>query len=179
MRIRTRALLAGFGIALVGAVALATPAGAETVVKPKFTHESASHCFDLLAGNKDATVDDCQKAPSPLRPATNEIIWGSAAFAVLLLAMWKWGIPAVKNMEKAREDRIRNDLETAERARTDAESAAAQYRSQIGDARGEAARIIDEARQAADGVAREIRARAESEAAELRTRAAEETRLQT
>jgi len=26
-------------------------------------------------------VDDCQKAPNPLVPAANEIIWGGAAFA--------------------------------------------------------------------------------------------------
>ena len=48
---------------------------------------------------------------------SNEIIWGSLAFLVLLVAMWKFGVPAVKNMEQAREDRIRNDLEGAEQAR--------------------------------------------------------------
>src|SRR5206468_810553 len=149
---------------------LASPASAKPATK------AAQECIDKLENG--GAIDDCQKAPSPLKPENNEIIWGSAAFLVLLIAMWKWGVPAVKNMEKTREDRIRNDLETAERARTDAETAAAQYRSQIGDARNEAARIIDEARQSADGVRRELIARAEAEASELRNRATEETRLQ-
>src|SRR5262249_22273422 len=102
----------------------------------------------------------------------------SAAFLVLLVAMWKWGVPAVKNMERAREERIRTDLETAEKARTDAEAAAAQYRGQIGDALSEGARIVDEARQAADRVAQDIRARAEADANEIRTKAAEDISLQ-
>ena len=38
---------------------------------------------------------------------------GGAAFAVPVLAMWKFGVPAVRNMEQARENRIRNDLEGA------------------------------------------------------------------
>jgi F-type H+-transporting ATPase subunit b len=171
VRIRTRALLAATGVAVAATFAFAAPASAKPATK------AAKECIDKLENG--GTIDDCQKAPSPLKPENNEIIWGSAAFLVLLIAMWKWGIPAVKNMERAREDRIRNDLETAEKARTDAETAAAQYRSQIGDARSEAAHIIDEARQAADNVRRDLVARAEAEAAEIRTRAAEDIRLQT
>ena len=66
--------------------------------------------------------------------------------------MWKFGVPAVKNMEKAREDRIRNDLEGAEKAKTEAEAEKAQYHAQLADAENEAGRIIEEARQAAEQV---------------------------
>ena len=45
--------------------------------------------------------------------------------------MLKWGVPAVKNMEEAREERIRNYLEGAEKARTEAEGEKAQYLAQI------------------------------------------------
>jgi F-type H+-transporting ATPase subunit b len=85
--------------------------------------------------------------------------------------MWKFGVPAVKNMEQAREDRIRNDLESAERARTEAEAEKEQYLAQIAGAREEAGRIIEEARQSAEQVRRDLIARAETEANEVRQRA--------
>ena len=167
MRTRIRALIAVTGIAIAALFVLA-PASAYAVSKP-FTSESAQHCDGLLRSG--GSVDDCQKAPSPLKPANNEIIWGSAAFLVLLIAMWKFGVPAVRNMEQAREDRIRNDLEGAERARTEAEAEKAQYVAQIAGARDEAGRIIEEARQSAEQVRRDLIARAEAEANDVRARA--------
>ena len=71
-------------------------------------------------------------------------------------------------MEKAREDRIRNDLEGAEKAEAEAEAEKAQYLAQIADATNEAGRIIEEARQAAEQVRRDLIARAEAEATEIR-----------
>lgn len=104
-------------------------------------------------------------------PGPNEIAWGSAAFVVLLLAVWKFGVPAVKNMEKAREDRIRTDLEGAEKAKAEAEAEKAQYLAQIADAKNEAGRLIEEARQAAESVRADLIARAEQEANDIRARA--------
>jgi F-type H+-transporting ATPase subunit b len=164
VRTRIRVLLVAVGIA-VAMLVVAAPAA---YAKP--ATEAAKQCIDKL--NNGGSIDDCQKAPSPLLPARNEIIWGSAAFAVLLVAMWKFGVPAVRNMEQAREDRIRNDLETAERARTEAEAEKAQYLAQIADARTEAGRIIEEARQSAEQVRRDLIARAEADAADVRSRAA-------
>jgi F-type H+-transporting ATPase subunit b len=167
VRIRVRHLV---GVALIaGAVfVVAGPAFAATS-SPHFNSPSDKDCYNKLAAGSD--VNDCQKAPSPLLPDKNEVIWGSAAFLVLLIAMWKFGVPAVRNMEQAREDRIRNDLEGAEKARADAESEKAQYTAQIADARNEAGRIIEEARQSAEQVRRDLIARAETEAAEVRDRA--------
>ena len=172
MRTRIRALIAVAGIAVVVLLAAAPAFGANSVSPEKpLSTEAARQCFDKLAKGGDVTVDDCQKAPSPLLPSKNEVIWGTAAFAVLLVALAKFGVPAVKNMEQAREDRIRNDLEGAEKARADAEAEKAQYSAQIADARNEAGRIIEEARQSAEQVRRDLIARAEAEAAEVRERA--------
>ncbi|HTK16505.1 MAG TPA: F0F1 ATP synthase subunit B [Acidimicrobiia bacterium] len=169
MRTRIRALIAVAGIA-VAVLVMAAPATAAEA-EPHFNKEAGKQCYEKAVKGGDFVPDDCQKAPSPLLPAKNEVIWGSAAFAVLLLAMWKFGVPAVKNMEKAREDRIRNDLEGAEKARTEAEAEKAQYQEQIADARNEAGRIIEEARQSAEQVRRDLIVRAEAEAAEVRQRA--------
>ena len=166
MRTRIRALIAVAGIA-VAVLFVAAPAYAADA-KPKLK-EAEEQCVKKL--DAGGTIDDCQKAPSPLLPAKNEVIWGTAAFLVLLVAMWKFGVPAVKNMEKAREDRIRNDLEGAEKARTEAEGEKAQYLAQIAGAREEAGRIIEEARQSAEQVRRDLIARAETEANDVRERA--------
>jgi len=168
---RIRLLIAATAIALVGVVA--TPAVAQA--KPK--GESEEECIKLLEDGK--TIDDCQKAPNLILPATNEIIWGGLAFVVLLLVMWKYALPPVRNLMKQREDRIRDDLERAEQARTEGEGELANYRRQVADARNEAARIIEEARQSADEVKRQIQSQAESDAAGIRARAQEDIQLAT
>ncbi len=172
MRKRIHALVAVLGITFVLGLLAAPSYAAETIepAKPLST-EAAKQCFEKLAKGGDVTADDCQKAPSPLLPAKNEILWGTASFLVLLIAVWKFGVPAVKNMEKAREDRIRNDLEAAETARAEADAEKAQYLAQIADAKNEAGRLIEEARQAAETVRADLVARAEQEANDIRARA--------
>lgn len=129
-------------------------------------------CVKEAIENND--TERCIESPSPILPAKNEIIWGALSFALLLVALWKFGIPAATSMMDARTDRIRNDLEGADRARADAETVLADYQRQLADSRNEATRIIEEARQQADQVRRDLIARAETEAAELRQRNAEQ-----
>jgi len=168
---RIRLLIAVVAVAVLGVIA--TPGLAQA--KPKGTTEE--ECIKKLEAG--GVIDDCQKAPSPILPETNEIVWGGLAFVVLLLVMWKYALPPVRNMMKQREDRIRDDLERAEHARTEAEGELTNYRRQVADARSEAARIIEEARQSADEVKRQIQAQAETDAAEIRSRAQEDIRLAT
>jgi F-type H+-transporting ATPase subunit b len=167
MRIRlfiAATMLALAGVIVAPGVAHAQPAG-----------EAEEHCIELLEEGKK--IDDCQEAPSLILPETNEIIWGGAAFLVLLVVMWKFALPPVRNMMKRREDRIREDLERAESARVEAEEELAQYRRQLADARSEASGIIEAARQSADEVKRQVRTQAEEEAADIRTRAQEDAQL--
>ncbi len=176
MRTRTRTLIAPFGIAL-GLVLFAAPAMAETA--PKYANEATKQCAEKLAAGGGLNDAGCLEAPNPLLPAANEMLWGTAAFLVLLVAMWKWGVPAVKNMEQAREDRIRDDLEAASKAKADADGALTEYRGQIANAQAEASGIIDAARQQAEVVKRALITRAEQEAADVRTKANEDVRLAT
>jgi F-type H+-transporting ATPase subunit b len=171
VRTRIRALIAVVGI-VAAVLVVAAPAFAQEGggSEPKYANEAAKACAEKLADGT-STIDDCQKAPSPLKPENNEIIWGSLAFIVLFIAMLKWGVPAVRNMEHAREERIRNDLEGAEHARSEAEAEKTQYESQIANSRNEAGQIIDEARQSAEVVRRDLIAKAEADANEIRERA--------
>jgi F-type H+-transporting ATPase subunit b len=128
-----------------------------------------AECIEILA--EGGSVDDCQEAPNPLLPEPNEIIWGAIAFAVVFFFLAKFGLPQIRKGMEARSERIRNDLESAESQRSEAEGLLAEYRAQLNDARSEAGRIIEEARQAADDIKRDQEARLQTELAELRERA--------
>jgi len=151
--------------------------------------EHLLHCVeDAIADNEAAIADDdytgfrnaledCEKAPSIISPATPELIWGSIAFLIVAVALMKFAFPGIKKALAAREEKIRGDLEGAERARQEAEAEKARYEAQLGDARTEANRIVEEAREAAEQVRRDLVARAESDAVDIRARAQEDARL--
>jgi F-type H+-transporting ATPase subunit b len=181
---KTRRLLAATAFAALGLIAIpaaayAVPAGGDEPAGEEELPGPAGHaeeeCIHLLEEGKK--IDDCQEAPNPILPAGNEIVWGALAFAVLFLALLKWGLPAVRKSMAAREERIKGDLERAEQARLEAESELATYRQQLAEAKGEATRILEEARQSADEVRRQIRAQAEQEAGDIRARAQEDAGL--
>ena len=91
----------------------------------------------------------------------------------------KVGFPALKKGLQQRENKIRGDLEGAERSKEEAQRQLDEYRAQLAKAQTEANRIIEEGRQAAEDMRKDIMAKAEAEAAELRNRAAEDIRLAT
>jgi F-type H+-transporting ATPase subunit b len=173
MRIRAALLGASIvAITVVGTSGLAHAATTEDISKAN------EECIKLLE-QPSKTIDDCQEAPNPILPETNELVWGGLAFAVLLWLMWKFGLPPVRKMMKDREDRIRADLERAEQARVEAEQSLEQYRQQLAEARNDALRILEEARADADRVRQERLQAVEAEIAELRARAADDVRRAT
>ena len=160
---------------LAGGVLFLSPGMASAQEEPAATTvklpEANEECIKLLE-NPAKKIDDCQKAPSPILPAKNEIIWGVISFFVLFGALWKFAWPGLKGGLQARSDRIRADLESAETAKTDAERVLDDYKAQLADARNESARIIEEARQAADALRKDQEQRLQTELAQLRERAA-------
>jgi F-type H+-transporting ATPase subunit b len=159
-------LLAGGALVLMPSVASAQAPTATTV---KAADKTAEECIKLLEEGKK--VDDCQKAPSPILPQANEIIWGSISFVVLFFALWKFAWPGMKKAMEARSERIRTDLDVAESAKADAQHLLDDYKAQLADAKNESAHIIEEARQTADALRREAEQRLQTELAELRARA--------
>jgi F-type H+-transporting ATPase subunit b len=123
------------------------------------------------------TVAPAQQAPNPILPSTTEILWGTVSFVVLLVLMKKFAFPSVAKAMQARTDKIRSNLEEAEKTRTEAQQILDDYQRQLADARSEANRIIEEARQAADQLRQDMVRRADDEVAELRRRSAEDIRI--
>lgn len=158
------ALLAG-ALAVVGG---ATPAYAqEGEEHPEISHD-AEVCIKTL--EKGGTPADCHDAPNPILPATNELVFGALSFALLFGLMYKFAFPAVTNAMQARTNRIRDNLDDAERVKTEAQTILEEYQRQLSDARNEANRIIEEARQTAEQLRRDLMQRAEAEVQELKVR---------
>ena len=114
----------------------------------------------VLALVLQAAETGSQQAKNPILPEANEIIWGSLAFIVLLIGMWKFAFPAVTTMMNDRTERIRRNLDDAERVKGEAQSILEEYQRQLADAKSEANRIIEEARQTAESLRRDLMARA-------------------
>jgi F-type H+-transporting ATPase subunit b len=127
-----------------------------------------------LAAQTATTAAPAQQAPNPILPSGTEILWGAVSFAVLVVLMWKFAFPSVQKAMQARTDKIRNNLDEAEKVRTEAQMILSEYQKQLADARGEANRIIEEARQAADQLRQDMVRRADEEVAELRRRSIED-----
>jgi F-type H+-transporting ATPase subunit b len=120
------------------------------------------------------TTEVAQQAPNPILPSSTELLWGSVSFLVLVVLMWKFAFPSVQKAMQARTDKIRNNLDEADKVRTEAQGILEEYQRQLTDARGEANRIIEEARQAADQLRQDMVRRADEEVAELRRRSIED-----
>jgi F-type H+-transporting ATPase subunit b len=167
--VRTRTLLASLLLAFVGLVALAPAASAQEEPGEEQLSEDTLECIHLAEEADDPEA--CQESPNLILPATDELVWGSISFAVLLFLLYKYAYPPVKQAMEARTERIRAELQAADTAKADAQGVLDEYRAQLNDAKAEAGRIIEEARQAADAIKRDQEVRLQSELAELRQRA--------
>jgi F-type H+-transporting ATPase subunit b len=101
---------------------------------------------------------------SPILPASNELIWGTIAFLILLFLMYRTVFPSINQAYKARRENIEGKLERAEKEREEAEQLLEQYRRRLRDAEDETQRILEEARSNAERVRRELLAKAEADA---------------
>lgn len=119
----------------------------------------------------DEETTNCFSAPSPVVPAWNEVIWSALAFAVVAGGLIKFGFPSIKKGLTAREDKIREDLASAETSKQDAAAKASEYEAKLKDARAEANRLIEEAKTQAVDVKAGLIAKAEEEAAGIRAKA--------
>ena len=101
---------------------------------------------------------------SPILPASNELIWGTIAFLILLFLMYRTVFPSINQAFKDRRANIEGKLEQAEKEREEAEQLLEQYRRRLRDAEDETQRILEEARSNAERVRRDLLAKAETDA---------------
>jgi F-type H+-transporting ATPase subunit b len=130
----------------------------------------------LVAQSTTSTTVTAQ-SKNPILPSTPEIVWGLVSFAVLFFVMWKFAYPAVNKLMQDRTERIRSNIDEAQKVRDEAEQILSDYQRQLADARNESNRIIEEARQAAEQLRHDMVRRADEEVAELRRRNAEDLQI--
>jgi F-type H+-transporting ATPase subunit b len=159
-------------IAVEGATSEVPAEGTATAGKLKLS-EDAELCIKHLEAGEP--VENCQKAPNPILPPVNELVWGSLAFLIVFAGLAKFALPAMNKALAARSAKIEGDLNAAAKAKSDAEAEGASYRTKIGDAKAEGDKILDDARAQAEIVRRDVLARAEADAAEIRRKATEES----
>lgn len=150
------------------------PTGALSAQAPQ--EESDGHEDDAHA----ATVDEHgggHDEPSPIATPAEGIITALSTLLVFgglvfILGRYAWG-PIVAGL-KAREDKIRADIEAAERARAEANAARKQFEEQLATAEARVREML--ARAQADGqqLATRLRAQAQEEAEDIKQRAIRE-----
>ena len=86
------------------------------------------------------------------------------AFAIMVWILAKFVIPPINKAMTARQEAIRQQFADLDQAKTEAHEAEEEFRSQIADARHEAARIREEARDQGAQIVQEARDKAQTEA---------------
>ena len=90
-----------------------------------------------------------------------QIFWLIVTFAVLYVIMSKIAVPRIADVLEERQERIEDDIETADRLREEAEKVKAEYEAAVADARAKAHDLV---KKAMDEIA-EANAKAETAAA--------------
>ena len=116
-------------------------------------------------------MDSVATAPVPL--ANNFLVPNGTffveliAFAVIVFVLAKYVIPPINKAMAARQEAIRADFAEADAAKKSANEAEEEFKSQIADARHEAAKIREEAREQGAQIVAEMREQGQSEAARI------------
>jgi F-type H+-transporting ATPase subunit b len=101
---------------------------------------------------------------NPLAPEPGLFIWTTIAFIAVLFLLAKKVFPKLQETLADREQKIKADLEQAEKTRAEADRVLEDYKARVAQAREETSRMIDEARQSADSVRKDLIAKAEEDA---------------
>ena len=92
-----------------------------------------------------------------------EVFWGTLAFMIIAILLWKFAKNPGAGALKKRTIGIEETLDKARSARDAAEGERDEIKAALADSDTEAARIIEDSRQAADALTSEVAARAESD----------------
>ena len=104
-----------------------------------------------------------------LDPGLN--LWTIITFAVMLLILWKWAWKPIVEALDARAEKIRGDIENAEKSRQEAEKLLEQHKEMMDKAKEESAMIIAKGREEAEKVKNELIEKANNDAKDIAERA--------
>ena len=102
------------------------------------------------------------------------LFWSVVSFGIMLFLLWKFALPSVFEILDARERRIRDSLDEAERQRKEAEQRLAEYDAKVKAASEEAERHMDQARQRAQRLLEDNQKKLEAETTRMLSEARQE-----
>lgn len=112
-----------------------------------------------------------------LRVDPGLMLWTIITFVVLVLIMWKAAWRPIVDALDARAEKIRFDIDNAERTRQEAEKLLGQHKAMMDNARNEASQIIAKGREEAEKMKAEIVEKATTESRTIAERAKKEIEL--
>jgi len=92
------------------------------------------------------------------------MIWTIISFVILLLILKKFAWGPILAALDAREKGIKDNIESAKKAREEAEQSLTEYRRKMAEAQAEAAAVVSRARQEAERVREELLAKSKADA---------------
>lgn len=99
------------------------------------------------------------------------LLWTIITFIFLVLLLWKTAWKPIIEALDARAERVRGDIEKAEKARLDSENLLKQHQEMLDRAKDETAKIISDGKASAEKIRAEVIAKASQEAKEIAERA--------
>jgi F-type H+-transporting ATPase subunit b len=130
------------------------------------------------AQEQPASETQQEEEHNPILPEVDELIFGGLAFLLVFVVLARVAFPRLNQGLEQRRRKIQEDLEKAERTKSEADQLRSNYEDQLREARGEANRVVEEARKTADSVRRDLLAKAEEESRQIVARAQEEIRAE-
>ncbi|MBM3690771.1 MAG: F0F1 ATP synthase subunit B [Actinobacteria bacterium] len=107
----------------------------------------------VLADTTGESVEGIQL----LLPAFYDLLFGGISFVLLLVLFWKYALPRAQQVLEKRTDAIQGGIARAQQQEQEASQLLRQYREQLADARGEAARIRTQAQAERDELVNQAR----------------------
>ena len=112
-------------------------------------------------------------AMSLIIPSLAEFLPMLIAFIVVCIVLAKFAWPVIIGIVDKREAQIKSDLTKAEANRIESEQLLAEYKTQLAEAKKQAAEIVADAKKAAEAAKADITAAAEAESAQMIAKAKE------
>ncbi len=113
-------------------------------------------------------------APPLLSVDLGAAVWNILIFFAVVFVLGKFVWPQILEGLRAREGKIRDDLEQAEKANADARRALEEYKQRLAEAQAESRQMIEQARTDAEQLRAKLKTDTESEVQQLRDRATQD-----
>ncbi len=105
------------------------------------------------------------------------LLWTIITFVILLLILWKFAWKPIVDALDSRAEKIRSDIDNAERSRHDAEALLDEHKELMNKAKEESSAIIAKGKEEAERIRNDIIEKANKESKEITDRAKKEIEM--